>query len=80
MNSSDSLVFREPVDWQGLNLMDYPLIVKRPMDLSTVKRKLNTYNYENVEDSLEDINQIWQNAKTYNPKENVHNRINTGNS
>lgn len=29
--------FRIPVDWEGMELHDYPLIVKRPMDLGTIK-------------------------------------------
>ena len=45
LNSSDSIVFRDPVDWQGLNLMDYPLIIKKPMDLLTVKKKMACNNY-----------------------------------
>lgn len=71
INAYDSIAFREPVDWKALNLMDYPTIITNPMDLSTVKRKIATKSYENVEDCLEDINLIWENAKTYNPKEHV---------
>lgn len=68
INAYDSIAFREPVDWKGFNLMDYPTIITNPMDLSTVKKKIATKSYENVEDCLEDINLIWENAKTYNPK------------
>jgi len=32
-----SFAFREPVDWLSLGLMDYPTIIKNPMDLSTMK-------------------------------------------
>lgn len=32
-----SLDFRQPVDYVELKLDDYPVIVKNPMDLSTVK-------------------------------------------
>jgi hypothetical protein len=71
INAYDSIVFRDPVDWKALNLLDYPTIITRPMDLSTVKKKIATKMYENVEDCLEDIVLIWENAKTYNPKEHV---------
>lgn len=67
-NAYDSIPFRQPVDWKSLNLMDYPTIITNPMDLSTVKKKIANKNYENVEDCLADINLIWENAKTYNPK------------
>ena len=32
--------FLEPVDWKALDLQDYPKIVKRPMDISTIKNNL----------------------------------------
>ena len=33
LSRQESAVFREPVDWKGLGLNDYPEIVKKPMDL-----------------------------------------------
>lgn len=38
--SNESFDFREPVDWKGMGLTDYPAVIKCPMDLSTVLRKL----------------------------------------
>jgi len=66
MDSSDSTDFRVPVDWKAFNLMDYPMIIKKPMDLGTVKKHLNNNAYETVEDCLRDIDLIWQNCRTYN--------------
>ena len=37
IDSNDSVEFRAPVDWKGMGLTDYPLIVKTPMDLTTIK-------------------------------------------
>lgn len=70
-NSCDSLPFRDPVNWEEFGLLDYPVIIKNPMDLSTIRKKVDTNRYEYVEDCLDDINLIWANAKVYNPKENV---------
>lgn len=39
-DNNDSTEFRHPVDWKVMGLLDYPEIVKNPMDLSTVNRKL----------------------------------------
>ncbi len=36
-NDGQSIEFRQPVDYVGLGLTDYPTIIKNPMDLSTVK-------------------------------------------
>lgn len=47
-------------------LLDYPTLVKNPMDLGTVKSKLNDGQYLYVEDMIDDIQLIWDNCKTYN--------------
>jgi len=56
--------FKLPVDWVGMWLFDYPDIVTNPMDLSTLKEKINTYAM--VEDFLTDLLLIWDNCKLYN--------------
>ena len=41
LESDDAAVdFKEPVNYEALQLYDYPKIVKKPMDLSTVKVSL----------------------------------------
>ncbi|EAR97217.2 bromodomain protein (macronuclear) [Tetrahymena thermophila SB210] len=65
-DNSDSLEFRQPVDYLALGLTDYPNVVKKPMDLSTVKNKINTQSYDTIEDFLDDIQLIWDNCKLYN--------------
>lgn len=66
ISRQDSVPFREPVDWKGLELFDYPKIVKKPMDLGTVKRKMERGQYETIEECAADIRLIWTNCKTYN--------------
>lgn len=46
MQHKDALPFLEPVDWKELELFDYPVIVKNPMDLGTVQRNLEQNKYE----------------------------------
>lgn len=48
LDSNDSFEFRVPVDYMSLGLHDYPMIVKKPMDLGTVKRNLGNNMYETV--------------------------------
>ena len=36
----NSYDFREPVPWKELGLNDYPEIIKKPMDLRTVRKNL----------------------------------------
>merc|ERR1712087_1065356 len=45
MRRPETEPFNEPVDWKGLNLPDYPLIITKPMDLGTVSTKLECNQY-----------------------------------
>lgn len=66
--------FALPVDPVLHNLPDYPLIIKNPMDLSTVQQKLETGAYAEMGELKADLDQIWANAKTFNrPGEPVYN-------
>ena len=58
--------FLEPVDYIGLNILDYPKIITNPMDLGTVKKNLLEHKYINFKEFLDDINLIWSNCRTYN--------------
>jgi hypothetical protein len=62
----DSGPFREPVDWRGLELYDYPTIIKKMMDLGTIKRKLDRNQYESAAAVAYDIRLVWKNCMTYN--------------
>ena len=64
MRRPDSVDFREPLDWRGLGLRDYPKVIKKPMDLATVK--LNIKGYRTMNDCADDIMLIWSNCKKYN--------------
>ena len=58
--------FRAPVDWKALGLYDYPTVVKRPMDLGTIKRNIADRKYKTIELACEDVRLVWSNCMTYN--------------
>jgi len=58
--------FLIPVDWKGLNLPDYPKIVKKPMDLGSIRTKLEAGNYANVLAFGADVRLVWANAMKFN--------------
>jgi len=58
--------FLIPVDWKGLNLPDYPKIVKKAMDLGTIRTKLEAGNYLNVSAFGADVRLVWANAMKFN--------------
>ena len=46
--------FMHPVDYVRLGIPDYPHIVKKPMDLGTVERRLQKGEYLSVDDFVAD--------------------------
>ncbi|XP_073141440.1 transcription factor GTE4-like isoform X2 [Henckelia pumila] len=69
MKHKHGWVFNTPVDAAGLGLHDYFEIIKKPMDLGTVKTRLNQSWYKSPVEFAEDVRLTFQNAMTYNPKE-----------
>jgi len=59
--------FSEPVDWVKLSIPDYPKIVKKPMDLSTMRSKLDSGAYSTAEKFRDDFKLIISNCFLYNP-------------
>lgn len=62
----DTGPFRERVDYRLLNLPDYPDKVKKPIDLGTIKQRLNQGEYRTAEQGAKDVRLVWENCKLYN--------------
>ncbi|KAA8530129.1 hypothetical protein F0562_004838 [Nyssa sinensis] len=60
-------VFNTPVDVVKLNIPDYFNVIKHPMDLGTIKRKIVSCEYSSLLDFLADVRLTFSNAMTYNP-------------
>ena len=60
------LLFNVPVDPVALGLPDYAKLIKRPMDLGTVARKLDSGQYLSPEQVKKDVALVWKNCITYN--------------
>jgi len=61
-----AFVFAEPVDPVALNIPDYFTIIKNPMDLGTIRKKLEAGSYEDVAQFKADVDLVFTNACTYN--------------
>ncbi|XP_077353026.1 bromodomain-containing protein 3-like [Festucalex cinctus] len=59
--------FYKPVDAEALQLHDYHDIIKYPMDLSTVKAKMNRGEYQDAQSFAADVRLIFSNCYKYNP-------------
>ncbi|KAL8818120.1 MAG: hypothetical protein Q9223_003181 [Gallowayella weberi] len=58
--------FATPVDPVALNIPDYHSVIKKPMDLRTVREKLENGQYENAKEFEADVKLIFHNCNKYN--------------
>lgn len=65
----ESWPFLEPVDPVALQIPTYFDIIKQPMDLGTVKTKLNNGTYTKAEEFAYDVRLVFENAMTFNPRD-----------
>ncbi|XP_033226960.1 homeotic protein female sterile-like isoform X3 [Belonocnema kinseyi] len=64
--------FQQPVDAKKLNLPDYHKIIKQPMDLGTIKKRLENNYYWSAKECIQDFNTMFTNCYVYNkPGEDV---------
>mmetsp|Transcript_35404 Transcript_35404/g.46735 ORF Transcript_35404/g.46735 Transcript_35404/m.46735 type:complete len:696 (+) Transcript_35404:156-2243(+) len=60
-------IFNSPVDPIALNIPNYFNVIRNPMDLGTIKTKLQQFQYNGVEDFSSDVRLVFSNAILYNP-------------
>jgi hypothetical protein len=62
-------IFAQPVDPAALNIPDYFDVVKTPMDLGTVARRVSggTYGWDKVHLFEDDVRLVFDNCASYNP-------------
>eukprot|EP00601_Ochromonadales_sp_CCMP2298_P022863 CAMPEP_0173298012 /NCGR_PEP_ID=MMETSP1143-20121109/15855_1 /TAXON_ID=483371 /ORGANISM="non described non described, Strain CCMP2298" /LENGTH=191 /DNA_ID=CAMNT_0014238079 /DNA_START=108 /DNA_END=684 /DNA_ORIENTATION=+ len=58
--------FKLPVEWEAMGLTDYITIIKKPMDLRTVRENLESGEYDTAPDASADVRSIFMNAMSYN--------------
>jgi histone acetyltransferase len=66
----NSWPFQKAVDPK--KVPDYYQIIKEPMDLEKVSRKVNEGAYRSKEDFKKDIVKIFDNARVYNQEETIY--------
>lgn len=62
-------IFMEPVDLK--EVPDYTDVVKQPMDLSTIKLKIDNFEYSSIDDLEIDFNLMISNCLAYNAKDTI---------
>ncbi|KAF3386496.1 Bromodomain-containing factor 1 [Penicillium rolfsii] len=61
-----AMAFYYPVDPVALNIPTYHSVIKHPMDLSTIKAKLSTGQYENAKEFHSDVKLMFKNCYRFN--------------
>ena len=69
LNDQYGWLFRDPVDPIELGIPDYFDIIKNPMDLSLVQKRLKDGYYKTFDSAKSDVNLVFENAIQYNGKE-----------
>jgi len=64
-------VFNSPVDPVELGLPDYFEVIKQPMDLGTIRKKLENGCYHSLDDFHNHVQITFDNAMLYNPEGSV---------
>ena len=64
----ESISFRAPVDLITLGIPDYLDIIKKPMDMETIEKKLRKGEYSDPWEYIDDVWLMFENAWLYNRK------------
>lgn len=64
-----AIPFKTPVDPVALNIPTYHKIIKKPMDLQTMRKRMDSGHYENAKDFEADIRLIFNNCYKFNKPE-----------
>jgi len=73
-NADVAYYFYYPVDAEVLGLRDYHDIIKHPMDLSTIKKKMDSRDYRKPEQFASDVRLMLHNSFRYNPPDHDVNK------
>ncbi|KAJ3343699.1 hypothetical protein HDU83_005549, partial [Entophlyctis luteolus] len=73
----DATIFLHPVDPVKLNIPTYFDVVKHPMDISTIQKKLDTGVYTSAHGFIDDVNLMFQNCWDFNGRESFAGKMAT---
>lgn len=75
MSQQSCASFLAPVDPVALGIPQYPIIIKNPMDLGTVKRKLSCGAYTSRQAFVADVHLVFNNCFTFNSPGTILSRL-----
>jgi hypothetical protein len=70
-NHHISTIFSRPIDPERDNCPTYFQIIRQPMDLGTVRKKLQSAQYQTVRQWKDDVELIWSNSYQFNGRQSL---------
>lgn len=70
-DNKETVDFHDPVDYELLNIPDYPTIIKHPMDLKKVRSDVKRNKYGSFDEFVKELLLVWKNCKKYNIETSV---------
>ena len=74
MKHQDAAAFNDPIDklFPMEAIPAYFQVVKKPMDLGTIKKNLQSNHYHKKPPFMKDVRQVWTNCKLYNSEQSAY--------
>jgi hypothetical protein len=66
MDDINAPPYNHPVDWDALQLPGYPLIIKNPMDLGTIRELILSNQFEHPNHMADHVRLVFNNAMIFN--------------
>jgi hypothetical protein len=75
MTHPSSVPFRRPVNAAAMKLKNYHSIITKPIDLGTIYSRCILGEYERLQDVVDDVSLMVENAQKFNPPDHVVNQM-----
>ena len=69
--NENAFYFAEPVDPIALGIPTYFQVIKKPMDFSTIRKKISECQYESVKEFSNDLYLVFTNAILFNHPDSI---------
>jgi len=64
----EALPFIDPVDPDRLNIPEYPAVIKTPLAMEDIRKRLVKGQYKSLDNFFGDVHRVFENAVSFNPR------------
>eukprot|EP00954_Amorphochlora_amoebiformis_P021379 1345982-Amorphochlora_amoeboformis.AAC.1 len=70
-NKVEALPFIDPVDPDRLNIPEYPAVIKTPLAMEDIRKRLVKGQYKSLDNFFGDVHRVFENAVSFNPRSDL---------